>query len=233
MDRWLTKVLRHQIRVTRTHVKIRGKSLSIPSYGLEGQIYQKDGSTTITSLHGLALVNLHELITFAPPYCVLSIEQLKKDYQLLQRCQLALSNDNVWYIGARYSHSEECNLWKEDGTSTFPIFADWKKMYEKLTDSTVQLVHVTTTNAMRVIMSPNGELKPMNRAYICAMALTPQGYLPKKSWEGKFGRKEYNTVLELDVSSIIKNGIDILVAGDVFLVTKPIPNKFLRVSTKN
>mgnify|MGYP006430500439 FL=1 len=47
----------------------------------------------------------------------------------------------------------------------------------------------------------------------------------KKAWDGKFGRKEYNIVLELDGSSIISIGIDTFVAGDGFLVTKLVSNK--------
>jgi hypothetical protein len=156
----------------------------------------------------------------------------------IQRFNLLEDEDGVTWIGAKYSHSDQCGLWDEYGRSRCPRFAHAERMFETLqSGSGVKLAHVTTHDALRSIQVEG--LKSQSRAFICAMKLLPGDKLPEKAISGKFRRREYSKVLLIDTDGVIASGTRILVAGNlekhdvVFQIMRDVPPEHFEVRDKH
>lgn len=156
----------------------------------------------------------------------------------IQRFNLLEDDDGVFWIGAKYSHSEQCGLWDDFGRPRCPRFAQAERMFQTLPPgSGVKLAHVTTPDALKSIMREG--LNSQNRAFICAMKLLPNNKLPDKAISGKFKRDEYSKVLLIDTDAVIASGTRILVAGNpekhdvVFQIMRDVPTEHFAVRNKH
>ena len=236
--RAITKPLRHELRLSVN----RAGQPSVTLLLLRG----KEFLCNIPSLHhpfaGLALVEVTDDLmgkiipgstrdSFLEFYHSERAANTKSFQGFDQRFRMQEDAEGRWWVGAKYSHSDKVGMWDENGAPVCVQWADPYKMYQDCPAET-RLVHVTT--AAGAAGASSSALKSMARAFTCAMALSPDGSLPPKALQGKFGRPEYSKVLVLDTKTILSSGTRILMAGDgredsVYLITKDVPNEHFEV----